>query len=417
MILEFSGFDSYLALKGISFEDKAYFFSELEESVISLVELDDDDMLKQEFIAELAINKQRMTGFRLKLGHKNLIINLCRELQKTNLDEFNAYISFAQNQDAQQHQSPPPLILASDLAKSEEDHGYSRENEIEDKKPVIEQDLVQHLQEDEEEAQNNHSLKDQFEEMSSPPHHVTQSEQIEYVYDTDDTEGGNFIEHEYLETDQYVDEETAVVEYHEVQVDDADAIESEIYNVEQMIKSEEDEELMYDQSNDCFELTFDQTQHHHQRSMNRSLSSLNGQPKSKKPRHMYTSEFLTLQQTTGRIGTPGRRRPKIQKQYSETDEGYLDRWSDLVRQSCEVIVPHDLLSQYDLSIIEIVKILPNIWEVKCPLCTKKLRLQSTQEGKYMNYKRSNFERHLRIVHYKQIAQFKEEPDTEEVTST
>lgn len=68
--------------------------------------------------------------------------------------------------------------------------------------------------------------------------------------------------------------------------------------------------------------------------------------------------------------------------------------------------------QHDLSVIELVKIHDNIWEVKCPLCTKKLRLQLTQEGKYTNYKRSNFERHLRIVHYSQIRQFK--PEQEDV---
>jgi hypothetical protein len=85
--------------------------------------------------------------------------------------------------------------------------------------------------------------------------------------------------------------------------------------------------------------------------------------------------------------------------------------SDLVKQSCEVIVPNSLLSQHDLDHIDIVKIHDNIWEVKCPMCTKKLRLQLTQEGKYTNYKRSNFERHLRIVHYTQIRQFK--PDASE----
>lgn len=36
------------------------------------------------------------------------------------------------------------------------------------------------------------------------------------------------------------------------------------------------------------------------------------------------------------------------------------------------------------------------------MCTKKVKLQLTTEGKYVNYKRSNFERHLRNVHYRQI---------------
>lgn len=31
----------------------------------------------------------------------------------------------------------------------------------------------------------------------------------------------------------------------------------------------------------------------------------------------------------------------------------------------------------------------------------------TYEGKYINYKRSNFERHLRIIHYRQIEKAKD----------
>lgn len=99
---------------------------------------------------------------------------------------------------------------------------------------------------------------------------------------------------------------------------------------------------------------------------------------------MYAEEFLQAQNTTGRIGTPGRRRPKIQKSYSSMEE----RWIDLVRQSCEVIVPQALLSKYQhaLANIEVYKLLPHIWEVSCPLCIKKIRLQLTHEGKYLNFK-------------------------------
>lgn len=121
---------------------------------------------------------------------------------------------------------------------------------------------------------------------------------------------------------------------------------------------------------------------------------------------MYSDEFLQSQNSNGRVGTPGRRRPKIQKNYPNTENGMLSRWIDLVRQSCQVIVPQSLLSKYDLSHIEISKISPNIWEVLCPICSKKIRLQLTHEGKYLNFKRSNFERHLRIVHYKQILKYK-----------
>lgn len=74
----------------------------------------------------------------------------------------------------------------------------------------------------------------------------------------------------------------------------------------------------------------------------------------------------------------------------------------MVRQSCQVIVPSEILRKHNLQHINIVKLKENLWEVKCPLCMKKVKLQLTQEGKYVNYKRSNFERHLRIVHYRQI---------------
>jgi hypothetical protein len=40
------------------------------------------------------------------------------------------------------------------------------------------------------------------------------------------------------------------------------------------------------------------------------------------------------------------------------------------------------------------------------MCSKKVKLQMTYEGKYINYKRSNFERHLRIIHYRQIEKAK-----------
>lgn len=78
------------------------------------------------------------------------------------------------------------------------------------------------------------------------------------------------------------------------------------------------------------------------------------------------------------------------------------RWEDLIRQSCQVIIPSTLLNLYDISCIEITKIGECVWEVACPMCMKKVKLQLTTEGKYVNYKRSNFERHLRNVHYRQI---------------
>lgn len=44
---------------------------------------------------------------------------------------------------------------------------------------------------------------------------------------------------------------------------------------------------------------------------------------------MYSDEFLKTQNSNGRIGTPGRRRPKIQKNYESSEDGMRERWIDL----------------------------------------------------------------------------------------
>lgn len=382
MILEFNGFDTHLALKGIRWDDKKYFFEALEESISSLTEFDDNDEFKQKFQQEAEANHQRIENFRLKLGHKNLIINLCHELQKTNLEEFNGPVL----------QVPEIKRVHSNLVvrKQQEEHGYSREEEnLKRKNAAGTLKTITPLQ-----------SPQQIQEVPISE----QAESVQFVYETEedeegDGEGSQFLEQEYLEELEAYDGGHEIVEYQEIQSDEMEADENCIYTSEQIIKQEADQ---YEQSG-CYEI-----------SGYESSSSLNRSgPKNKKPKHMYTSEFLQTQMTQGRIGTPGRRRPKIQKHYQDTEEGLLERWSDLVRQSCEVIVPTDLLQLHDLSQVDIMKIHENIWEVKCPLCTKKLRLQLTHEGKYTNYKRSNFERHLRIVHYKQILQFKPEMSDEE----
>lgn len=44
------------------------------------------------------------------------------------------------------------------------------------------------------------------------------------------------------------------------------------------------------------------------------------------------------------------------------------------------------------------------WAVYCPLCHSRIRLPVVYEngGRYCNYKRSNFERHLRFKHCKNL---------------
>ncbi|CRL07915.1 CLUMA_CG020935, isoform A [Clunio marinus] len=364
LILEFNGFDTHLALKGIRWTDKKYFFEALEESINSIEEHDDNkedasNDLKTKIINELSLNNQTTRNFKLKLGHKNLIINLCHELQNINSEDFNNFPSI---------HSPQKRKYSELIVRKPEEHGYSSVNES---------------------SKKIKSERDPF-------------EPVEYVYEDqdyneDDEETGNqFIESEYLEQEvELYQEENDIGDYQEVQVEEIEADENALYATDDDIKAHQ-----LDQGN-CFEISgYDSS------SSQNPIEQFIASCKTQKPKHMYTEEFLKSQKTQGKIGTPGRRRPKIPKNYPATDEGMLERWTDLVRQSCEVIVPQGLLLSLDLHHIDIVKVLDNIWEVRCPLCTKKLRLQQTFEGKYVNYKRSNFERHLRIVHYNQIQQVK-----------
>lgn len=364
LVLEFNGFDTLLALKGIRWDDKKYFFDALEESIVTIAESDDSDELKQSFSEECEANNQKLCNFKLKLGHKNLIINLCHELQKTNIENFNGSVT---------HLPETKRIHSELVVRKLEEHGYSREKERKRSAAVAETIVPEKIVKREEPEQS-----------------------IQYLYETEEEDDtSQFVEQEYLEELEAYDGDAELVEYQEIQPEEIETDDNCLYASEQIIKNEagQYEHAEYEVSG------YD------------SSSSLNRSgPKSKKPKHMYTLEFLQTQMTQGRIGTPGRRRPKIQKHYADTEEGLLERWADLVRQSCEVIVPNELLILHDLSDISIVKIHENIWEVKCPLCTKKLRLQLTHEGKYTNYKRSNFERHLRIVHYRQILKFNPEDD-------
>lgn len=382
LILQYNGFDTLLALRGIRWDDKKFFFEALEESVVGISDLDDEDDLKQEFILELSSNHQKLEKFKLKMGHKNLIINLCHELQKTNLEEFNGTVFNT-------IQLPSPKKAQSEIVvrRKQDDHEHTREEQVKRLK----------LEEISESPFTVIKTREQTHEIP-----ISDQTEIPYMYETEEEdEEHQFMEQEFLDELETYDENPEI-EYQEIQAEDIETDDNCIYATEEIIKNEAGQ---YEQVE-----SYEISGYESSTSLNRSSA------KSKKPKHMYTSEFLQTQMSPGRIGTPGRRRPKIHKRYPDSEEGLLERWSDLVRQSCEVIVPAVLLRQHDLSNIELMKIHDNIWEVKCPLCTKKLRLQLTHEGKYTNYKRSNFERHLRIVHYKQILQFKPDSDEDHIFS-
>lgn len=68
----------------------------------------------------------------------------------------------------------------------------------------------------------------------------------------------------------------------------------------------------------------------------------------------------------------------------------------------ECILPSDKLAEVEDVEIEVEKEAESSWAVYCPLCQSRIRLPVVYEngGRYCNYKRSNFERHLRFKHCK-----------------
>lgn len=291
MVLKLNGFDSFLALKGMHWEDKNDFFIALDESIANLLYTDDNDETKRSFIEELSRQNQSLESFKLKLGHKNLILNLCYEMMPLTLDEFN-------NSKIATAKTIIPTNESTLIVRKTE-HEYSK---ADDEELTAEE---YHLFEDAEDSQ-----------------HVVE-EIIDYPYGD--------------------------VQY--VQDDDSDG---------QFI----------------FETKYN-----------------NNVPTRKKPKldKDDSDRFVRKEKVI-------RRRPKILKKYPDGDEGKMLRWIDLVKQSIQCTIPAEVLEQVDYENIDIVKVNDSTWEIRCPLCDKKLRLQITQEGKYINYKRSNFERHLRTIH-------------------
>ena len=66
------------------------------------------------------------------------------------------------------------------------------------------------------------------------------------------------------------------------------------------------------------------------------------------------------------------------------------------------ILPREKLMEVENVGIHVEKESDTSWAVYCPLCHSRIRLPVVFEngGRYCNYKRSNFERHLRFKHCK-----------------
>ena len=317
MVLALNGFDSLLTLKGLHWEDKTQFFRELEDTVTNLMYLNENNVTRKEFEDELLKSNQNLSQFKLKLGHKNLVLNLCHLLTNITLDEFQQRCFNNQPSESEPKAFEKEQEEVSNSAVFvKPEHGYSKKKakiqeyvqEIEEEQEIemiegYDEELIYEEVEGTEGALITEIIEDEFQQESD----------IEYVYSDSNETAGKKQEYEY---NNYTEEE----------------------NYEP-----------------CFVMS--------------------------KPKK-------------------SNRRPKLHKKYSDDDEGKLERWHDLVKQSLEVVLPKDLLDAQQIDSILIQKLTDNTWEVYCPmcLCDKKLKLQLTKEGKYTNYKRSNFERHLRIVH-------------------
>lgn len=160
--------------------------------------------------------------------------------------------------------------------KDDDEHGYSREDKVENSKvqdtSVPENDSY-HLQEQQPE--------------------IYESEQIQYIYENDEDGSTQFI-------DQTEYDGTEIVEYHEVIEEEEDAENDSLYAAEQAVKQEVG---AYEQSYDGHYAPYPNEITHENRSSNEFVGVKN----SKRPKHMYSDEFLQTQSNSsgGKIGTPG----------------------------------------------------------------------------------------------------------------
>lgn len=147
LILQVNGFNSFLALKGIRYEDKQEFFESLELTVIEILNSEFELADKRELEAELAEGYQTPNNFRLKPGHRNYIMNLMLELDKTNVKEFFEQVdssseSKKDHSKSERNEYTVTEVELSEISKKERthspnekhilnqvDHGYSRDDQ------------------------------------------------------------------------------------------------------------------------------------------------------------------------------------------------------------------------------------------------------------------------------------------------
>ncbi len=311
-ILNINGFDSYLALKGIRYEDKKEFFDSLEITIREIID-NGDPADKQMLEADLR-GYGELSRFKLKPGHRNFIMNLMLEIDKSNVNEFfqnhkleNPARKFVKIQ-------PPPVNPVKQIK-------YER--------PMFETALFQHTTS--EQIKTPQTPVETMENCEQEP-----AMQEEYVFE------------EYLNDDK-------------------------VEAIDDRVKEE-------------FILQIQQ----------QGPPSLKKKRIHAKPEVMYNEEFIASN------NNPRKRRVCSGKFYPSTDEGVRDRFLDLIIQSMNCILSKEQLLAIENTDIIIQKESELKWIVLCPICMApiKLSIKSENNGKYVNYKRSNFERHLRFKHCK-----------------
>lgn len=290
-MLGFNGFDSFLALRKINWNDRQEFFDSIEDSVRSLQYDDETDELRQQFEHVLRSNHQQISNFKLRIGHKNFIINLCQELTSTSVEKFNGI----SNKSSSTSRSPPK----NDIKQEQEKSVVITSNRLltESRPLTPPMTRIEFLPATPKEIQEAHEM-----------HNENDNEMVQYVYQEDDEEEQEIRfkddsdhEQEYLyENDEVVE---MVIQEEDIRHDDEN-----YYISEQIVKSEGSD-------SDNSRVFFAEEYREH-----RPTAS-----KRQRPRHMYNQEYLEDFEKNGAIGTIGRRRPKLQRYYPDTEEGLLRR--------------------------------------------------------------------------------------------
>lgn len=255
---------------------------------------DETDELKLQFEDVLRSNHQQISDFKLRIGHKNFIINLCQELTNTSVEKFYGISS----KSSSTSRSPPK----NDIKQEQDNSVVIVSNRLltESRPLTPPMTRIEFVPATPKEIQEAHEM------------HNDNNEMVQYVYEDEEEEQEIHFKDDSDHEQEYLYEDDEVVEMvlHEEDIphDDMEHNDENYYMSEQIVKSEGS-----DSDNSRAFVAEDYKEH-------RPANS-----KRQRPRHMYSQEYLEDFEKSGAIGTVGRRRPKLQRFYPNTEEGLLRR--------------------------------------------------------------------------------------------